>query len=48
MIRQVREVAEAYHAEVSLKQEALKQYEDLSEQMQDKIIEMVEMETMYQ
>ena len=45
--RQMKEVAEAYYAKVSLNQEALKQYRDLNDQMQDKIIEMVEMETMY-
>ena len=47
MADQIQVVVKAYHLEVSLKREALKQYDDLSDQIQDKIIEMVEKETMF-
>ena len=47
MIEQIRVVSEAYHLEVSLKNEALKKYDVLSDQLQDKIIKLVETKTMY-
>ena len=47
MANQIQAIVEAYHSKVSSKREALKQYDDLSDQIQDKIIEMVEKETMF-
>ena len=41
MADQVKEVAAAYHTEVSLKQVALKQYDALSDKVQDKVIDLV-------
>ena len=47
MAEQMRAFLEAYHSKVSLKQEALKQCNILSDQVQEKIIELVDTETMY-
>ena len=46
MAEQVKEATAAYHTKVALKRDALKQYDNLSDLFQDKIIEMVEKETM--
>ena len=47
MKKQMKEVAKAYHFEVSLKNEAIKDYQDLSDKMQYKIIQLVEIESMF-
>ena len=47
MDEQVKEVVATYHTEVALKMEALKKYDVLSDQIQDKLIEMIETKTMY-
>ena len=47
MNSQVRAMAEAYHAKVTLKVEAAKQYQKLSNQLQGKVIELVETQSMY-
>ena len=44
---QIRAVSKAYHSKVSLKNKALKQYDVLSDQVQEKIIELVDTKTMY-
>ena len=46
MKEQIREIEQAYNDEVSLKQSAAKSYEELSDQIQDKLIDLVEKETM--
>ena len=46
MVEQVKEVAAAYHTKVTLKREAIKQYDILNDQIQDKVIELVEKEIM--
>ena len=46
MTSQVRQVAEAYHAEVSLKQEVDQRYQLLSDQMEEKLIELVETQSL--
>ena len=45
MAEQVRKVAAAYHRKVALKRDALKQYDVLNDQIQDKVIELIEKET---
>ena len=46
MTEQIREIERAYNAKVSLKESAIKSYEELSDQIQDKLIDLVEKETM--
>ena len=46
MADHVREVATTYHTDVTLKREALKQYDVLNDKFQDKFIELVEKETL--
>ena len=46
MTSQVRVVAKAYHAEVSLKKEADQRYQLLSDQMEEKVIELVETQSL--